>query len=245
MNLEDAIEGMHQARHVDQLFHCYQAAVECFGYDRVLLALISDHPRLHLKAQHGVLSSYPDAWVSHYLSQGYDRIDPVRIEVCKRIAPFSWRQLQDTLTLSPRQKRLFREAGEVDLHHGLGVPLRGPDGATAGVGLASSSRKPAQDSLSLWQIHNLSMQFYAAFWRLFEQSEPPREALSLSPREAEILKLLALGLTKADVSDRLRISYHTVDFHTRRLLEKFNTRSITAAVHFATAWGVIALETGF
>ncbi|MBT3047128.1 MAG: LuxR family transcriptional regulator [gamma proteobacterium symbiont of Ctena orbiculata] len=242
MKIEDAIDDLQQAADVERLFQIYTRTVEAYGYDRVLLALISDHPRLQQSAQHGILSSYPGAWVEYYLSQGYDKDDPVRLEAERGISPFSWNQLRERRELTKRQRVLFDEADEAHLHNGLGIPLHGPGGTNAGIGLASSSGGLSTDSPTLWTIYNLSSQFYACYWKINEKpsSRPPR--VVLTPRETEILRWLASGLTKSEVADRLIISYHTVDFHTRSILQKFKTGSITAAVHFATAQGYIALD---
>lgn len=242
MKLEDAIDGMRRACDVDQLFLHYTKAVEVFGFDRVLLALISDHPRLRLSAQHGILSSYPVDWVDYYLSRDYDKIDPVRLEVQRWVAPFTWDQLLASKELTQEQRLLFAEAADAHLHDGLGMPLHGPGGTTAGIGLASSSKGLTISEQTLWTVHNLSMQFYASYWRLHEKPFICSKQISLTPREAEVLRWLASGSTKAEVADRLKISYHTVDYHTRRVLEKFKTRSVTAAVHFATAQGYITLD---
>ncbi|MES9944008.1 MAG: LuxR family transcriptional regulator [Candidatus Thiodiazotropha sp.] len=242
MKIEDVIDDMQNAAGVGRLFDAYSRAVESYGYDRVLLALLSDHPRLHQSAQHGVLSSYPEDWVEYYLSQGYDEDDPVRMEVKRGLYPFSWKQLLARQVLSKRQQVLFEEAADAHLHDGLGIPLHGPGGTTAGIGVASSCKGVPFDTQALWAIHNLSIQFYACYWRLNEKPSSQTRRIKLTPREAEILRWLASGLTKSEVADRLIISYHTVDFHTRSILQKFKTGSITAAVHFATAQGYIALD---
>jgi DNA-binding CsgD family transcriptional regulator len=241
MKLENVIEDMHQAGDVEQLFSSYSQAVEEFGYDRVLLALISDHPRLQQAAQHGILSSYPDDWVEYYLSQDYDKIDPVRLEISRQITPFTWKQLQDREDISARQRLLFTEAADAHLYDGLGMPLHGPEGTNAGIGLASSSRGVTCDQQTLWAIYNLSVQFYANYWRLNEKRSSRSNRITLTSRENEILCWLATGSTKVEIADKLRISYHTVDYHTRRILYKFKAKSVTAAVHFATAQGYVTL----
>jgi DNA-binding CsgD family transcriptional regulator len=242
MKLDDAIDHMRQAEEVGQLFLSYSKAVEVYGYDRVLLALLSDHPRLHQSAQHGILSSYPENWVAYYLSQGYDKVDPVRIEAKRQISPFTWKQLQNSTGLTRRQQLLFEEAADAQLYDGLGMPLHGPQGTNAGIGLARSSKGTACDQQSLWAIYNLSVQFYANYWRLNETNASQTKRIILTQREDEILHWLATGSTKSEIGDILSISQHTVDYHTRRLLRKFRARSVTAVVHFATAQGYIKLR---
>lgn len=60
--------------------------------------------------------------------------------------------------------------------------------------------------------------------------ESVAETQKLSPREAEILKLLADGLLYKEIADQLFISYETVRTHVRRIYEKLHVRTRTEAV---------------
>src|SRR5918997_163620 len=68
-------------------------------------------------------------------------------------------------------------------------------------------------------------------------SVPPagRSALpaGLSEREVEVLRLVAQGLTNAEVAAQLYLSPRTVDAHLRRIYDKLGTSSRSAAVRFA------------
>ncbi len=52
----------------------------------------------------------------------------------------------------------------------------------------------------------------------------------LSPREVEILNLVAKGLTNKEIGPALNISYDTVRAHLRRIYEKLHVRCRTEAV---------------
>jgi DNA-binding NarL/FixJ family response regulator len=54
--------------------------------------------------------------------------------------------------------------------------------------------------------------------------------VSLSPREHEILALIVDGETAKGIADKLEVSIHTVDSHTRHLFKKLEVRSRAAAV---------------
>jgi DNA-binding NarL/FixJ family response regulator len=53
---------------------------------------------------------------------------------------------------------------------------------------------------------------------------------SLSPREAEVLELLAKGYLYKEIGDRIGVSYATVHTHIRHIYEKLQVRSRTEAV---------------
>jgi len=71
------------------------------------------------------------------------------------------------------------------------------------------------------------------------ETEPLIE--DLTPREMEVLQLVADGLTNRAIALRLGISENTVKFHLNGLLGKLSAQSRTDAVVRATRLGLIAL----
>jgi DNA-binding NarL/FixJ family response regulator len=68
-----------------------------------------------------------------------------------------------------------------------------------------------------------------------------KENIDLTPRELDVLRLLAEGLSNKLIASRLGISEHTVKFHINAILAKFGAQSRTEAVVRATRAGLIAL----
>ena len=64
---------------------------------------------------------------------------------------------------------------------------------------------------------------------------------SLTPRELEVLRLLAEGKTNKAIAQELAVSSHTVKFHVTSLMGKLHAQSRTEAVVRATRLGLIAL----
>jgi DNA-binding NarL/FixJ family response regulator len=73
---------------------------------------------------------------------------------------------------------------------------------------------------------------------LFDDEAPVEE---LTPRELEVLQLLAEGLSNRAIGQRLAISAHTVKFHVNAILGKLDAQSRTEAVVRATRLGWIIL----
>jgi two-component system, NarL family, nitrate/nitrite response regulator NarL len=69
----------------------------------------------------------------------------------------------------------------------------------------------------------------------------PSIAEPLTPRELEVLRLVADGLPNKTIASRLNISEHTVKFHVNALLGKLGAASRTEAVVTATRLGLILL----
>jgi len=63
----------------------------------------------------------------------------------------------------------------------------------------------------------------------------------LTPRELEVLQLVAEGLANRAIGQRLNISPHTVKFHLNALMGKLEAQSRTEAVVRATRLGLIML----
>jgi DNA-binding CsgD family transcriptional regulator len=68
----------------------------------------------------------------------------------------------------------------------------------------------------------------------------PSEAV-LTPREREVLALLAEGASNKTIARRLGISVHTAKFHVGSLLDKLDATGRTDAVTHAARRGVIEL----
>jgi DNA-binding NarL/FixJ family response regulator len=65
----------------------------------------------------------------------------------------------------------------------------------------------------------------------FQQSATSAKATeNLSPREQEVLELLAKGFLYKEIADQLHISFETVHTYIRRIYEKLQVRSRTEAV---------------
>jgi len=55
----------------------------------------------------------------------------------------------------------------------------------------------------------------------------------LSPREREIIQLLAEGKNNSEVAEMLYISVKTVETHRAHIMEKLNLHSIAELVHYS------------
>jgi DNA-binding NarL/FixJ family response regulator len=61
----------------------------------------------------------------------------------------------------------------------------------------------------------------------------------LSAREAEVLGLVASGLTNAEVAERLFLSSRTINWHLSSIYRKLGSRSRTEATRFASEHGLL------
>jgi DNA-binding CsgD family transcriptional regulator/tetratricopeptide (TPR) repeat protein len=72
--------------------------------------------------------------------------------------------------------------------------------------------------------------------------EGPADAYGLSPREREVLNIVAEGRTDRDIAARLFISERTVHVHVRRILAKLGVSSRTEAAGVAIRGGLVPAQ---
>jgi NarL family two-component system response regulator LiaR len=67
----------------------------------------------------------------------------------------------------------------------------------------------------------------------FVRDERKLESLGLTPRELEILELIAAGLSNREIAERVHVSENTVKTHSSRVFDKLGARRRTQAVQVA------------
>jgi DNA-binding NarL/FixJ family response regulator len=76
---------------------------------------------------------------------------------------------------------------------------------------------------------------------LAKTNEPGPSPADLSPRELEVLKLLALGQSNKEVAAALEISVKTVDAHRSSIMRKLNLRTYSDLIQFAIRQQIIEI----
>jgi DNA-binding NarL/FixJ family response regulator len=66
-----------------------------------------------------------------------------------------------------------------------------------------------------------------------------RIVVDLSPRELEILDLIAEGYTNAEIADKIFTSKRTVETHRKNLIDKTGTKNTAALIKFAILNGIL------
>lgn len=70
----------------------------------------------------------------------------------------------------------------------------------------------------------------------------PASARPLSPREREVLQLLAEGRSSKDIAARLDIAGTTVETHRRQIMDKLGLRTVAELTKYAVREGLTSLE---
>ena len=73
----------------------------------------------------------------------------------------------------------------------------------------------------------------------FALNEKKLQELSITPRELEILQLIAQGMSNREIAAHLFVSENTVKTHSSRLFDKLGARRRTQAVQMGQEFGLI------
>jgi DNA-binding NarL/FixJ family response regulator len=74
------------------------------------------------------------------------------------------------------------------------------------------------------------------------RSKPPLRAPLLTPRQREVLQLVAEGKSIKEISNLLGISVKTVEFHKSRIMSELDLHTTADLTKFAVAHGIASLE---
>lgn len=67
----------------------------------------------------------------------------------------------------------------------------------------------------------------------YTKPDKNEDAVKLTERELEILKLIVQELNNAEIADKLFISERTVETHRKNMIRKFNTKTIVGLIKYA------------
>jgi DNA-binding CsgD family transcriptional regulator len=73
----------------------------------------------------------------------------------------------------------------------------------------------------------------------FVPDQRKREDLGITPREFEILELIAQGLSNREIAGKLYVSENTVKTHSSRVFDKLGARRRTQAVQLGKQFGLL------
>jgi DNA-binding CsgD family transcriptional regulator len=73
----------------------------------------------------------------------------------------------------------------------------------------------------------------------FVPNDKKREQLGMTPRELEILELIAQGLSNREIAGKLFVSENTVKTHSSRVFDKLGAKRRTQAVQLGKEFGLL------
>ena len=202
---------------------------------------------LELLVRTGVERSETDA-VQHALDELHSIAGVAPTEPLQALASSAAGSIAAAGGAPDRARQLFEDA--VDLFSRCGAPFEAARGrldlarALRQSGRRSAAREEAQAARKafgrLGATHSLELaaRLLAGLEDEAEDGAFPAPGVNLTPRELEVLRLLAAGLTNREIAARLVISEHTVHRHVTNLYRSLGVSSRTAATAYAHRHGL-------
>ncbi|MBY0462891.1 MAG: LuxR family transcriptional regulator [Alphaproteobacteria bacterium] len=182
----------------------------------------------------GFLTTYPKAWLDHYLENKYYNHDPIFLNYGKMQLPFKW----DKRTLDgliPIQKQLFKDAADFNIKLGTTIPLLPRIDGQSFLTILDHANIHPNISYTL----TLAAQLYYDRRRIIDANH---HINTLTHREKEILQMKSRGQSIKIIAYNLGVSDSTIIFHLRNIRQKLKATSLAHALFLfglATAHGLI------
>jgi ATP/maltotriose-dependent transcriptional regulator MalT len=122
----------------------------------------------------------------------------------------------------------------VEIYGGLIAAVFSAVGIWLGLRI-TARRRPAVPDEHAGQVSAHGM----AAGRPFLPDEKRREDLRITPREMQILNLIAQGMSNREIADRLFVSENTVKTHSSRVFDKLGAKRRTQAVQLGKEFGLL------
>lgn len=184
--------------------------------------------------------TYKSDWVDAYIEQEFHRIDPVVINCFRRFTPTDWKQMD-------WKNRSARELLAEGISNGVGnqgvtLPVRGPGGQFAVLTFNDRASDTSWKRFTGEKLNDLILIGHYVNERaiaLEGQSDAPYQ--KLSPRETDTLTLLACGLSRGQISERLKISESTLRVYIESARFKLGAVNTVHAVANAVSRGLVCI----
>ncbi|MDI4234116.1 LuxR family transcriptional regulator [Bradyrhizobium sp. Arg237L] len=179
-----------------------------------------------------IISSYPTNWVTHYMRNRYERVDPIIAQSRETAEPFRWGLDFTSTQLSRTQQEFLGEASEFGIRLGFTVPIHDEHGTVAALTFATDQRRAAFEKCIGVHAHVIQLMavYFQAHIRRRLTHEAAIDGIILSPRELQCLEWASQGKSAWEIGQILGISRNTVAFYLNNAKEKLGVRTVVQAV---------------
>ena len=237
-SLEKYIETTQHCETEEDLFRQFDIFVGSYGVDVSTYHIVAERLRAIPIEAGLVRQNFPNDWIKQYMEKKYAEIDPVIEQSRREARPFRWFDVDQKLNLSAKQKVFLEDLREAGLTDGLAIPVFGPKGTMAYFGLGAVGGNLDLSESDMLELQFACLQTHNRYLDL-SQVDDDVPYKKLSPRESEVLSLVASGLSNNFIADRLSISENTVDTMLRRVFSKLGVNNRISAVLRGVGCGLI------
>ncbi|WP_424985940.1 helix-turn-helix transcriptional regulator [Microbulbifer sp. S227A] len=235
VNLDQVLEELDATSELDELQGIIEALRDAFLVDHMVYHWVDS-----AGDQYGC-GTYSDEWRERWVSQNYQRVDPVILGCFQRFHPVDWKRLDWS---SKAARQFMIEAQEYGVgNQGFSIPIRGPNGQFALFSVSHSCDDATWAQFTEENSRDLILiaHFFNRKALEFEPDRQPESSRALSPREVDAMTLLAMGYSRAQTAETLSISEHTLRVYIESARFKLGALNTTHAVARAMSRGLIVV----
>lgn len=195
-------------------------AIREYGFERFIISGLPD--RGMDVRPFVLLSGWDDEWYQRYTKLGYVDVDPVARNCFATTLPFDWSAAPYDRDEDPSAGRVMDEARDFGMDEGLCVPVHLEGGMQGVVSLVG--RTDWLDEKQRLELHMLALYAHGRLRFINTMQHAPIRRL-ITPREAEVLKWVAVGKTASEIADITGLSFRTVNQHCENAQRRLGTNN--------------------
>ena len=212
---------------VTSIFYGFGHSVKAAGINGIMASI-------HYKTSH------PEEYCTYYDNKYYIDDDLSSIHCMTETTPFLWHDFSAWGTPTLRQKRFMHESWDFNMGVGVTLPFRFDNNlGLGGLGMATADMGPEEFD-AMWESHSDTIQAIVSCFN-DRALNNCNFIFQLSPRELEVITLLAKGFSPSEISAKLGSSSSTVGHQVRNARKKLQAISNEHAVAKALVFSLITL----
>jgi LuxR family transcriptional regulator, quorum-sensing system regulator BjaR1 len=172
----------------------------------------------------------PEEWLKLYIEKGYVHDDPGFRFAKTVVRPFRWfKESPYDPEQEPRAAEVVQRARDFGILDGFVIPVASTAGRMGQIWFGGRTLDLPEHQLPA--LHLMAIYAFDRILRL--HGSPPRRPARLTPREREILTLVANGKSTWEIGEALHVSSRTVKEHIKHLCRRLGAVTRTQAVMIA------------
>jgi LuxR family transcriptional regulator, quorum-sensing system regulator BjaR1 len=172
----------------------------------------------------------PEQWLKLYIERDYVHHDPAFRYAKTAVLPFRWfKEAPYDPEREPRVAEVVQRAADFGIRDGFLIPVASTAGRMGQIWFGGRTLDLPEHQLPA--LHFVAIYAFDRILKL--HGSPARQHASLTPREREVLTLVAGGKSTSEIAEALHISSRTVKEHIKHLCPKLGVVTRTQAVMIA------------
>ncbi len=232
--LETFLDALEKSQTPDDIQSSVEAIRDAYGISNAVYHAVNVGPRPYAAL------TYSPEWMQYYHDRKYVRVDPVVSGAMRQFHPMEWKQLDWS---SKGSREFLGEAISAGVaSQGLSIPIRGPNGQFALFTVNDNCNDESWEKFSEEYKRDMMLISHYIHKKVVDIFVPEDEQTlaKLSPREKDTLKYLSLGLNRGQISEKLKISEHTLRVYIDSARHKLGALNTVHAVITAYSKGLLS-----